>query len=142
METDPHLGDSAVEAENEVDPYCYPVHRQVPAAGAPRPESVAPRWIFELASSNIKIARFDPHPGKARSTGSGPPLRTFTLALREAGATRCMGGQYPSDRWTAEREEKERARRARQRPPRPPKGAKTRGRKLFDLIGNSFDFDV
>lgn len=37
---------------------------------------------------------------------------------------------------TEEWQEKERQRRARQRPPRPPKGAKTRGKKLLELIGD------
>ena len=40
---------------------------------------------------------------------------------------------------TDEWQERERARRARQRPPKPPKKAKTRGRKLLDLIGTAED---
>lgn len=40
---------------------------------------------------------------------------------------------------TAEWQERERIRRAKQRPPRPPKGAKTRGKKLLELIGPGED---
>lgn len=60
----------------------------------------------------------------------------FIQCQRDSGTTRCFGGQYPSDRWTPEKEEKERQRRARQIVPRPPKGARSKGKKLRDLVGN------
>lgn len=40
---------------------------------------------------------------------------------------------------TVEWQERERQRRARQKPPRPPKKAKTRSRKLLDIIGDDLD---
>lgn len=73
-----------------------------------------------------------------RSGGVERPAR-FSACVRDGGTTRCVGGQYPADRWTVEREAQERARRARQRPPRPVKKARTRGKKLAELIAFKFD---
>jgi hypothetical protein len=55
------------------------------------------------------------------------------------GITRHTGAQYPANRWTEEREEAERQRRARQRPPKPTKAARTRSRKLLEMIGEDLD---
>lgn len=54
------------------------------------------------------------------------------IVTREDGVTRHVAvREQDTEEWA----ERERQRRARQRPPRPPKGAKTRSRKLQDLIG-------
>ena len=87
--------------------------------------------MFELASGRAFRPSLRPSP-----RDEGAPR--FTEALRVADAVRCVGGQYPNDRWTAEKEEKERQRRARQKPPRPPKGARSKRRKLRDLVGADY----
>lgn len=104
-----------------------PVHRIVPAAGCARPSTRGLVSVFDLARQDgtrgLRLAM-------QSASGASGQDRRFTQAQRDAGTTRVTGGQYPADRWTAEREAHELARRARQRPPRPTAKAKTRGRKV------------
>lgn len=57
---------------------------------------------------------------------------TFRRIARDGGVTRCVRIQEQD---TAEWQEREAARRARQRPPKPTAKAKTKSRKLVDLVG-------
>lgn len=86
----------------------------------------APASVFDLAAMGLclKVRLIQPQE-------AGEQRRS----IREDGITRSIGAAYPSNRWTPEKEEQERARRARQKPPRPPKGAKTRSRKLLEMVG-------
>jgi hypothetical protein len=107
------------------------VHAVVPAAGRPLPRTSGVPSIFEWARAMQLSAGV---PAANEVAISKPPAR-FGASIRNAGVLRCVGGQYPAGRWTKEREERERARRARQRPPKPVKGARTRSRKLREMIG-------
>jgi len=91
------------------------------------PAPRAPRSVFELADFSVRT--------RVRSHGGPIAEAEARTAVTTEGVTRCVGAQYPSNRWTAEREEQERARRARQKPPKPPKGARTKSRKLMELVG-------
>lgn len=125
---------AAVECESDLDEdeEPLPVHVIVPAAGQPPLKTSAVRTVFELADARLSGRRLSGLP----ALRPDEPARRFVQALREAGTTRCVGGQYPGDRWTEERAELERVRRAKQRPPRPTKRAPTRGKKLLNLIGS------
>lgn len=105
-----------------------PVHRIVAAAGLSPPVTRAARSVFDLAAglgetTSDVTPDASPYPAEVRQV------------VRTGGTTRHVGCAYPSNRWTPEREEQERARRARQRPPKPVKGARTRSRKLSEMIG-------
>lgn len=118
------------------DEFDFPEHRIVSAAEAPPPETTAPASIFALAASYMKrrpARRYDFEP----TTRPGP-LPTVAVE-RTDGVTRVAGAQYPSNRWTEEKEEAERARRARQRPPKPVKAARTRGEKVREWDGEVSD---
>lgn len=88
----------------------------------------APASVFDLATLGLSL--------KVRLMQTPLEASEHRRAVREEGVTRCIGAAYPSNRWTPERQEQEIARRARQKPPRPPKGAKTRSRKLLELVGD------
>jgi hypothetical protein len=104
-----------------------PAQRVVVAAWLPPPVTRAARSVFDLAAGMGECADAvpdaSPYPAEVRQV------------VRTGGTTRHVGCAYPSNRWTPEREEQERARRARQRPPKPVKGARTRSRKLREMIG-------
>ena len=127
-------------AEDEDDEFDYPEQRRVRADEAPPPETRAAPSIFALAAS-IAADRAMRGADRPAFAHSAPAVLPSVAIVREssAGITRHVGAMYPSGRWTEEREEAERARRARQRPPKPTKGAKTRSRKLLDLIGDDVD---
>ena len=127
----------AVEAEAEpaadetIDPPI--VRRLVVAAECRAPSTRGARSIFDLADAQARGLRV----GSLPRCADDDPARGPVVALREIGMTRCVGSRYPADRWTEEREEHERRRRARQRPPPPPASARTKSRKLLDLVGTS-----
>ena len=102
----------------------------IAAAEAPklRTRAVASIWAVAQAIAADKRVCL----GK---TGPECEPQALQAVHREHGVTRVMGAQYPANRWTQEREDQERARRARQVLPKPPKGARTKGRKLMDMIG-------
>lgn len=126
------------ESEDEGEELFTPVRRVIPAATAPAVHTLGLRSVFELAAAPDPVAR-------KLSAG----LRSPTLSdahdlggqdaqyLRDLGAVRCIGGRYPSNRWTPERQAKETARRAKQRPPRPTRRAKTLGAKLARIVGEA-----
>ena len=119
------------ELENDLHDDWEVVHRHASAGEVERPVTTAPRSIFDLGAM-YRGKRLD----QSFAAGLRPDDKPAKLQRveRDTGVVRCVGASYPV-RWTPEEEERERQRRARQRPPRPTKKAKTRGRKLLDLIG-------
>lgn len=118
------------------DAFDYPRHDVVSASAAAAPETTAPRSIFDFAAAFKKLkarGRFGAADGfKTTAAAAANPVNRVEIEL---GVTRHVGAAYPA-RWTPEDEERERQRRARQRPPRPTRKAKTRGRKLLELVGD------
>ena len=102
----------------------------IQAADAPKLRTRAQSSIWAVAQAIADDKRV--HLGK---TGPECEPQTLQAVHREHGVTRVMGAQYPANRWTQEREEQERARRARQVLPKPPKGARTKSRKLIEMMG-------
>lgn len=100
-----------------------------PAAGKPAPKITAPRSVFELAGMPFTL----PARGEAEKA---PEARYAAVVEVSDGVRRCVGAAFPS-RWTPEDEERERQRRARQRPPKPSKKARTKGKKLMELVGEN-----
>lgn len=108
-----------------------PIRRIVPAGIEAPPPTRAPVSIFTVA----KVLRVCKQRRKARPE----PVRgepTKVIEVDKAGVTRVVGRGYPSDRWTPEKEQQELARRARQRPPKPTRKARTKSKKLLDMIGS------
>jgi hypothetical protein len=95
----------------------------------PRPFPMTPRSVFDLG----ELAALTARPSRP-SRETTAPRYVARIEIAE-GVTRCMGAAYPA-RWTPEDEERERQRRARQKPPTPPKTAKTKSRKLVELVGD------
>jgi hypothetical protein len=118
------------DADDEFD---YPVRRVVSAADAP------PIQPADRASSVFDVAVLMRMSAALRlngRTGHDEVFRPPASAVQrtESGA-RVIGAAYPANRWTPEREEAERVRRAKQKPPKPVKKARTRSRKLLEMIG-------
>lgn len=104
------------------------IQRIVPARAVAMPPIFFPTSVFELAKRIMSE--------KARSWDTDPvKLRCVQKLQMDTGIKRVIGAAYP-ERLTQDDIEKERKRRARQRPPKPTKKAKTRSRKLLDLIGD------
>jgi hypothetical protein len=121
--------------DEEDDPFVTAplVHRLVPAHLTPLPQTSGIRSIFDFAATVLSV----PDKSKRRA----PPQESQPLSIqaqrhgrteREVGVTRHVAMRHDE---TEEWQERERRRRARQRVPRPVKAARTRGRKLIDLIG-------
>lgn len=121
----------------EVDYGAQPFEqRRVNVRDVAPPVTLAPASVFEMAAAMLRRGgRF----GNADGFDTRPPAKQRVTVEREAGVTRCTGAQYPANRWDAERFEQERIRRAKQRPPKPTRKAKTRGRKLLEIIGTPDD---
>ena len=114
------------------DPVLQIVRRIVPAVGCPMPRTRAVCTVFAMAT-----APAPPRMAEGLTKPAADSAPRFGHLAREPGITRVEGMQYPRDRWTEEKAEHERQRRARQKPPRPTRRAKTRGRKLLELIGEA-----
>jgi hypothetical protein len=113
--------------------------RRVNARDVAPPVTLAPASVFEMAAAMLKRGgRFGT---REQFEVPQPPKRQRLTVQREDGVTRCVGAQYPANRWDAERHEQERIRRAKQRPPKPTRKAKTRSRKLLEIIGEPDDLD-
>ncbi len=96
------------------------IRRIVPAAEAAPLPIRGPVSIFEMnAAITVRMER--------RQDGA-----KFRRVVRDAGVTRCV---RILEQDTAEWQEREAARRARQRPPKPTAKAKTKSRKLLELVG-------
>lgn len=112
--------------------------RLVNARDVAPPVTLAPASVFAMAAAMLKQGGRFGHAG-GFETSDPPPRRHRVTVERDGGVTRCVGAQYPSNRWDAERWEQERIRRAKQRPPKPTRKAKTRSRKLLEIIGEPND---
>lgn len=118
--------------EQDDDPFVTtPVaHRVLPAHLTPAPETSGIRSVFDLAASVLVTPS---KPKRERPTTQAPRHgKTF----RDGDCTRHVAIRHDE---TEEWQERERQRRARQRVPKPAKKARTRGRKLLDLIGPGED---
>lgn len=116
------------------DDFDFPVRRVIRAAEAAPLKASAPRSIFDVQTLLRMSTALRVH-GR---TGHDEAFRAEAPAVqRFDGGARVVGAAYPANRWTPEREEAERARRARQKPPKPVKKARTRSRKLLELIGGA-----
>lgn len=111
----------------------WPVLHLVRPAAECEPPQAGLRSVFDLHGvSPAILKRMAASLGQHGRTGHDP---AFSAVARNEAGVRCIGARYPADRWTAERAEKEALRRARQRPPKPVKKARTKSRKLRELIG-------
>ena len=116
--------------ERDIDTeFDYPAHVVVRAGDAPLLQIDTPRSVFDLADIGRQF-RLRERFGDAAGFENSPPVRIE----RTAGVIKHVGASYPV-RATGEDIERERVRRAKQRPPKPSRKAKTRSRKLLDLIG-------
>lgn len=125
----PIIDDEDGEADDAFD---FPEKRHVEAGQWTAEKVRGPCSIFDLAGTAARLkagGRFGHASGFLPSAAPAPTVQ------REPGVTKVTGGQYPANRWTEERQEQERQRRARQKPPRPTKRARTKSKKLRDLIG-------
>jgi len=103
------------------------VHRVVLALEAEPPQTSGIRSVFDMAAAVLsKPSR----PPKAEQ----PEPQRYGVTHREVGITRHVARRHDE---TEEWQERERQRRARQRVPKPTRGARTRSRKLLDLIGTN-----
>jgi hypothetical protein len=130
--TSPHRGLDVDDDDDDM-----PIQRVVPAGTEAPPITRAPISIFAIQ----QVLRACKQSRKAKADiVRGEPTKVLETA---AGVTRIIGRGYPSDRLTAEKKEQELARRARQRPPKPTKKARTKSKKLRDLVGADDDgFDA
>lgn len=117
----------------EVEVLVAPPRRLVPAHQ--RPETIdagpsAPTSVFALAAAGVALG----HTLWRQPNSDRAPYRVE----RDGDCTRLIR-MLPQE--TEEWQERERVRRAKQRPPRPPRKAKTRGKKLLELIGDTHDHD-
>lgn len=107
------------------------VRRILPARSVPMMPIRGPVSIFDFERMGNLRLRLGQAPEKSRV------VQKVDLG---SGRTKVVGANYPP-RWTEADHERERVRRAKQRPPKPTRKAKTRGRKLLDLIGAPDDCD-
>jgi hypothetical protein len=137
---DPELEAFEEDAGDEVDYGAQPFEqRVVNARDVAPPVTLAPASVFEMAAAMLKRGGRFGHADGFRD--EPPPRRQRVTVERDGGVTRCVGAQYPANRWDAERHEQERIRRAKQRPPKPTRKAKTRSRKLLEIIGEPDDLE-
>ncbi|CAB4159787.1 hypothetical protein UFOVP726_16 [uncultured Caudovirales phage] len=128
------------ELERDDQPEPGPVHRLVKAADAEPLKVIPVASIFGLADTfkALKRGRFgaraQPRDTPAPAVGEPAPYR---VERSYADGVHRVIRQRPEE--TAEWQEKERARRAKQRPPKPTRKAKTRSKKLLELIGEPDD---
>lgn len=101
-----------------------PVIKRIVKASEAEPIQIkGPASIFDMAhlSKLVTVRMERPQEGAS-----------FRRIARDGGVTRCVRIQEQD---TVEWQEREAARRARQRPPKPTAKAKTKSRKLVDLVG-------
>lgn len=100
------------------------VHRIISASMAEPLFVSGPRSVFDMAGLTKPLVR------PSRKEPSGPCA--VTRVHRSDGVTRCIRIQIQE---TPEWQAREAARRARQKPPKPTAKAKTKSRKLIDMVG-------
>jgi hypothetical protein len=108
------------------------VHRWVRAADAPALRSIGVASIWEAASCPVHTQMRQRPEREPTSERRRREREVHTVVHREAGRVICR--RIPAQE-TEEWQAKEAARRARQKVPRPSLAARTRGRKLLDMIG-------
>ena len=118
------------EADDDFD---YPLQRVVPAAQAEAPTTRAVRSIFDMAAAAAASQAL--RAGGRFGASEQFKAQQAPQVTRVDGVVRVVGARYPANRWDEQRHEQERARRARQKPPRPTKRARTKSKKLRDMIG-------
>jgi hypothetical protein len=123
------------EPERDDAPEPMPVHRLVSAADAPPVETRAAASVFTLADA-AKAAHALRTFGRFGAASGFEPA-PYRVERSYADGTVRMIRQRPED--TEEWQERERVRRAKQRPPKPTRKAKTRGKKLLEMIGEAND---
>ncbi len=108
-----------------------PVRRVVSAADAPPVQPIAASSIFGLAATvqSLKAGRF----GAAEQFEPAP----YRVERSYADGTLRVIRQRPEE--TAEWQEREQRRRAKQRPPKPSAKVRTRGKKVRQFDGETFD---
>lgn len=102
-----------------------PRHTWVPATARKPPKITAPRSIFEAAA-------FEPKAVRMRGAQCEAPRARKVVEIADGVHRHIALLPQETDEWA----ERERARRARQVPPKAPKGARTKGRKLIELVGS------
>lgn len=101
-----------------------PIIKRIVSAADAAPLAIrGPASVFDMAHQRKPITVRMERPQEGAS---------FRRVARDGGVTRCVRIQEQD---TAEWQEREAARRARQRPPKPTAKAKTKSRKLVDLVG-------
>lgn len=113
----------------------FPAQSVVAACEAKALRTSAASSIFGMADA-IKAAKDLRRRGRFGESCGFLPSTPSPTVTREGGIVRVVGAAYPANRWDEQRHEQERQRRARQKPPRPTKRARTKGKKLRDLIGD------
>lgn len=107
----------------------FPTHAFVPASRAAPVVTIAPASIFAMADA-MRTAKDQRNPGRFdAAAGFQPAPYRVERDGDRVRVVRLLPGE--TDEW----KERERARRARQRPPKPVRRAKTRGKKLLEMIG-------
>lgn len=100
-----------------------PVIRRVVQAATASPLRVSgPASIFDMANTTPLTVRME----------RKSDVQQFTRVERSSGTVRCV---RILEQDTSEWQQREAARRARQRPPKPTAKAKTKSRKLLDMVG-------
>lgn len=100
------------------------IHRIIPATGAAPLVVSGPRSVFDMGAMTKPLVR----PSRREVQGQC----AVTRVVRTDGVTRCVRIQIQD---TPEWQAREAARRARQKPPKPTAKAKTKSRKLIEMVG-------
>lgn len=116
--------------------YDYPVQRVVKVEDA---DPIRPPVVRSIFDVGVNVEELQSMARMLTSNGRTGRCEVFRRVQRDEGRQEVIGAMYPAARWTPEREEQERARRARQKPPKPVKKARTRSKKLLELIGGGAD---
>lgn len=118
----------ALERDDLPEPDDVPVHRVVPLAEAEPLHIRAVTSVFTLAAAAARLKR-----GRFGADEQFTVPAPYRVERSYADGVHRVIRQRPEE--TPEWQERERVRRAKQRPPKPTAKAKTKSRKLRDLIG-------
>jgi hypothetical protein len=122
----------ALERDDLPEPDDMPVHRVVALAEAEPLHIRAVTSVFNLAAAAARLKR-----GRFGADEQFTAPAPYRVERSYADGVHRVIRQRPEE--TPEWQEREAARRARQRPPKPTRKAKTRSRKLLELIGETDD---
>jgi hypothetical protein len=108
-----------------------PILQRVVSAGTEAPPLTrAPISIFAIKKV-LKVCK-----QRRKTRGDIVRIEPTLVVEKSPGVQRVVGRGYPSDRWTQEKQTREEHRRARQTQPKPTRKAKTKSKKLRELIGD------